>query len=286
MPRPARHATVLTVTNLKGGVGKSHTCFQIAGVCQERGRRVLLIDCDAQGNLSGSFLADPHRQGGVEVFFNPASEPDPSVLVRKTSYDHIDVIPATVALSRYDLPDRSAWEQSDLQRALADPLAQLRPQYDLILIDSPPRLSVVSYAALCASDFALVPLEVADYGAQGTSQVNAAIDEVRRRHNPRLQLLGYLVSRYKRARAYQQTYLERLHAHFGTKVFPEPVPDLAYYEQSVCDRTPIVFHRPGSPAADIVRRLVDQIERRIETLTRSGQRRRRPGVSQAGLVSV
>jgi chromosome partitioning protein len=277
---------VITVINLKGGVAKTFTVWTIAGVLEERRRRVLLIDCDAQGNLTGSCLTDIGDQPGVEAFFDPAAEPDAAMLIRKTSFAHIDIIPATTRLSRFDLPDRAQWEKSDLQRALADPLAKLRGQYDVILIDCPPRLSVVSYAALCASDFALVPLEAADYGAQGIAQVNAAIAEVRRRHNPRLELLGYLISRYKQRRAYQQTYLDRMIAHFGKKVFPEPIPDLAYYEQSVCDRTPIVFHRPRSKAADIARRLVDEIDRRIQAFPGRRQQRGRQGVPEASVVAV
>ncbi len=283
----SRHrAAFITVINLKGGVAKTFTVWTIAGVCQERGQRVLLIDCDAQANLSGSFLADVGQDAGVESLFDPATEPNAASLIRRTPFSHIDIIPATVRLARYDLPDRSAWEKSDLQRALADSLEPLRAQYDLILIDCPPRLSVVSYAALCASDFALVPMEVADYGAQGIKQVNAALADVRRRYNPNLKLLGYVVSRYKRARAYQQTYLERLRAHFGEDVFPEPIPDLAYYEQSVCDRLPIVLHRPRSKAAEIARRLVDEIDRRIERLTGSSRQRRRSGISQKRIVAV
>jgi len=281
-----RSAPVITVINLKGGVAKTFTAWTIAGVYNERGKRVLVIDCDAQGNLTGSFISELGEQPGVEALFDPAAEPDAAALVRRTGFPHIDLIPATVRLARFDLPDRSAWEKSDLQRALADPLAKLRTQYDLILIDCPPRLSVVSYAALCASDFALVPMEAADYGAQGIAQVNAAIADVRRRYNPELKLLGYLVSRFKRARAYQQTYLERLRKHFGEDVFPEPVPDLAYYEQSVCDRLPIVLHRPRSKAAEIVRRLVDEIDRRIERLARVRRQRRRQSVPQKRGVAV
>lgn len=276
----------ITLINLKGGVAKTFTAWTIAGVLEERSRRVLLIDCDVQGNLTGSFLSELDDQPGVEAFFDPAVEPEAARLVRRTSFAHVDIIPATARLTLFDLPSRDQWEKADLQRALADPLMQLRKQYDLILIDCPPRLSVVSYAALCASDFALVPLEAADYGAQGIAQVNAAIAEVRRRYNPRLQLLGYLVSRYKQRRAYQQTYLDRMRAYFGEDVFPEPIPDLAYYEQSVCDRTPITLHRPRSEAAHIARRLVDEIDRRIQTLSGRRRQRRRQSVPARGVLAV
>lgn len=82
---------VITLINLKGGVAKTFTAWTIAGVCQERGRRVLLVDCDAQGNLTGSYLNHLGDEPGVEVLFDPAAEPDVAMLVRRTPFAHIDM---------------------------------------------------------------------------------------------------------------------------------------------------------------------------------------------------
>src|SRR5438105_13667676 len=90
---------VLTVLNLKGGVGKTHTAWLLASVCQERRRRVLLIDTDTQGNLSGSFLAGKPAVPGVETLFNPAADQDATALVRHTAFSHIDLIPSSAALA-------------------------------------------------------------------------------------------------------------------------------------------------------------------------------------------
>ncbi len=90
--------------------------------------------------------------------------------------------------------------------------------------------------------FSPIPMEAADWGAQGIVQVTEAVEHVRRRHNPDLRLLGYLVSRFKRARAYQQSYVGQLRRHFGANAFDTVVPDLAQFEKSVTDRIPITFH--------------------------------------------
>ena len=108
--------------------------------------------------------------------------------------------------------------------SLGEGLRAIHDQYDYIVFDCPPRLSLVSFAALCASDFVVIPLEAADWGAQGIVQVTAAVDHVRDRYNPRLVLLGYLVSRFKRARAYQRSYLAKLREHFGLLAFDTVVP--------------------------------------------------------------
>src|SRR5438067_11580816 len=91
----------ITVLNLKGGVGKTHTAWLLASVCQERGERVLLIDTDTQGNLSSSFLDDGKTVPGVEMLLHPGSDHDPLPLVRRTPFSHIDIIPSSAAVARF-----------------------------------------------------------------------------------------------------------------------------------------------------------------------------------------
>jgi chromosome partitioning protein len=159
-----------------------------------------------------------------------------------------------------------------LHLALRESVEALRSAYDFIVFDCPPRLSVVSYAALCASDSVIIPLEAADWGAQGIVQVTAAIRQVQAQYNPRLRLLGYLVSRFKRARAYQQSYLKQLRAHFGELAFDSVIPDLALFEKSVTDSIPITLHSPRSEEAGIARSLFDEVSARIERLGGGGDR--------------
>jgi len=282
----SHQASVITVINLKGGVGKTHAGWLLAAVCEERSRRTLLIDTDTQANLTSSFLDESDRRPGVETLFNPAQETEPSNLVRTTDYLQIEVVPANASLTRLDLADRRAWEKTELHLSLVEPVAKLRASYDFILFDCPPRLSVVSYAALCASDFVIIPLEAADWGAQGIMQVTAAIEEVQRRYNPKLKLLGYLVSRFKRARAYQQSYLRQLRAHFGKLAFDTVIPDLARFEQSVTDRIPITLHSPRSEEAEIARALFREVERRIKILRTVGNLRRRKNVRREGVAAA
>src|SRR5437773_3604857 len=98
MPMPLAPSTrccVLTALNLKGGVGKTHTTWLLASVCQEREKKVLLIDTDTQGNLSSSFLDEASPLPGVEMLLHPGSDRNPQPLVRKTAFSHIDFIPSS-----------------------------------------------------------------------------------------------------------------------------------------------------------------------------------------------
>lgn len=266
---PPHRPKVITVLNLKGGVGKTHTVWLFTAVCQERGLRLLAIDTDTQANLSHSLFPEPDGKPGVEALFNPDAAPDPRSLVRRTRFEHVDVIPAGPELAAFDLSRKEDWERYALHTLLEQAVEQLRGDYDYIILDCPPRLSLVSFASLCCSDHVLIPLESADWGAQGVVRLTAAIKQIRELHNPRLTLLGYLVSRFHRARSYQQSYLAQLRAKFGPLAFDVVVPDLALYERAVIDNVPVTIHAPHSEEAGIARKLFDEIEGRIRKTERA-----------------
>jgi chromosome partitioning protein len=271
-----RRAKVITSLNLKGGVGKTHACWLIAGVCQERGKKCLVVDLDKQGNISTTLAGDDISSPGADQFFNPAVDAQISDLIRATSLSHVDLIPATFQLERYNQTDPAEWQNSGLHAALVEPLREISPFYDYVLLDCPADISLITYAALCASDFLLVPLEAAQWGALGTQHVLETLRHVQAHQNARLQLLGFLVSRYKRVRKYQQAYLTELRRHFRADAFKTVIPDYAPFEQAVNDRIPIVLHSPTSHAAAIARRFFDECEARSEALRARG----RPGRGQ------
>jgi len=282
MPNRDHHsAHVITALNLKGGVGKTHTVWTMLGVCQEQGRRVLAVDTDIQANLTRSLLAE-HRDGpGTAAVFHPAADAEPVDLIHPTKFSCVDLLPATAALATFDLSDRNAWEQSDVHLNLADFVSQTCTKYDYVFIDCPPRLSLVTFASLCAADFVVIPLEAADWGAQGVVEVTQAVNHVRQKYNPNLRLLGYLISRFKQRRHYQQSYALKLRDHFGDLAFDTVIPDLARYEKSVTHGIPITLYAPASPEAHVARRLFAEVERRIAEHRRGGSRSRRQDVLAA-----
>lgn len=279
------HRSVLTSLNLKGGVGKTHLSWILASVAQERGQRILLIDLDTQGNLSKSFLDQVSLRESVAMFFDPSAEPDPLALVQRTAFSHIDIIPASPALAPFDLSDQKEWEKTDGHLALRDPVAKLRAHYDLIVFDCPPRLSLVSFAALVASDHVAVPLESADWGAQGVQQVTDAVHYVQQRYNPQLHLLGYVLSRFKRSRSYQRTYAAGLRDHFGAAMFDTTLNDLADFERAVTDRIPITLLAPESQAAQVARDFADEVCRRITARAESAARPRTRARAEVGVAA-
>lgn len=267
----AARCRAITSLNRKGGVGKTHLCWLIASLCQENGKRCLVVDLDPQANFTSSFLADDAVEVSVEQLFNPASDPDVRALIRHTAYEFIDVLPSSPRLESFNITERAAWENEDLHLSLSEAIDELQGGYDYILFDCPPSLSLVSYAALCASDYVIIPLEAARWGALGTQHIAAAVEEVQARFNDRLQLLGYVVSRYKQRRAYQQTYLQQLRGHFGDEAFDTVIPDLASFEKSVTDRIPLTLHSPSSHASHIARQFFAEVEERCQGFESLGQ---------------
>jgi chromosome partitioning protein len=150
----------------------------------------------------------------------------------------------------------------------------------------PPRLSLVSFAALCASQYVIIPLEAADWGAQGIVQVTAAVHHVRNQYNPDLKLLGYLVSRFKRAPIFQRSYLKKLRDHFGKLAFDAVIPDLAGYEKSVTHSLPITLHAPRSHEAEVARSFFLEVERRIRIYGRPSPSGRRQHVHREAVSAA
>lgn len=276
-PRTAR---IITSLNLKGGVGKTHLCWLIAGVCQERGKRCLVVDLDKQGNITTTLLGENVAGPGTEAFFNPAVDPQVQSLIRRSHLGCVDAIPGSFALEQFNITDPAKWEVSGLVASLVDPLREVMPLYDYILLDCPADISLITYAALCASDFLLIPLEAAQWGALGTNHVIKTLEHVQRRHNARLKLLGYVVSRFRGVRKYQTTYGRRMREKFGDNAFETAIPDLSLFEQAVTDRVPIVLHSPTSHAARIARSFFDELESRAERLSSVGNASGRRGAGQ------
>jgi chromosome partitioning protein len=269
-PAPATIASF----NLKGGVGKTHLCWLLASVCIERRKRCLIVDLDQQANITLNFLPEHHTPTGVERIFDSENHVEPSDLIRRTQFEQVDLIPVTGEFARLDLAQGEAWREQRLHTMLADVLSEIASDYDFILLDCPPRVSLSSYAALCAADFVVVPLEAADWGARGTGTVRAVIERVQAEENPSLELLGYVVSKFKKRREFQNTYLTEIKDAFGTDVFKTMIPDLATFERSVDEALPTTLHSPRSHAASVARNFYN------ETVARIAAAKARKGLSR------
>lgn len=244
------------ICNNKGGVGKTTICFCLAGALAEMGKRVLLVDMDQQGSLSSSFLPSTHDLPVVitDALLNRQISLKDAIV--RTPFENIDIVPANLSLSKIEselLSDR------DSHYYLADKLKEVESDYDLILVDAPPNLGLATWSIFTASDGVIIPMEAQDYSVKGTGYVHGVIEKVRRRANPQLSILGYLINRYDGRRRIEQDFRTIIEKHLGQKVFKQALKDSVKYVEAVTMGKPITFLAPKSEQAEAFRELGKEV---------------------------
>jgi chromosome partitioning protein len=221
MAKPS--AKVLTIANQKGGVGKTTTTMNLGVALARKGKRVLLIDGDPQANLS-SYLGvipgqDPYLQLQTldEVYLakRPWDETSLARVIAKTE-SGVDLIAADRALTGVE---HFLFSRSDREVILSRFLEYVRPSYDFILIDTPPSLNLLTLNALCASDHVLIPVQPEFFSLEGIVKIREAIEDVRKRWNEKLTILGILPTQVAARRKLTQEVLDALRVEMGGLLF-------------------------------------------------------------------
>jgi chromosome partitioning protein len=246
------------ICNNKGGVGKTTFCFCLGGSLAEMGKKVLLVDMDQQGSLSSSFLPNIHDLPCVitDVLLDdmrPMRE-----AVQKTKFDNIDLVPSNPSLGRLE---SDLISERDAHYLLADKLREIEGEYDMILLDAPPNLGLATWSVLTASEGVIIPLEAQDYSIKGTGNLHAVIEKVRKRANPRLEILGYVINRYDGRRKIEQDFKLMIERHLGERVFRQVLKDSVTYVEAVTLGRPITYFAPRSEQAEAFRNIGREVLR-------------------------
>jgi chromosome partitioning protein len=259
---------VITLLNQKGGVGKTSTCHHVSGALARMGKRVLLVDADPQSSLTQGFwgpsaLEELHPSATVAAVLG-GDDPFPEQVVRPSGLDGVDLVPGSQRANDANVP--RPWETPpDVQGRLRAFLDGVKGRYDLVLVDCPPTLSFCSWAALVASDAMIVPLQPEDYGAQGVRAIRDSIELVVGGPNPRLALLGYLITMINGRLAIHKAYETRLRAAYGDDVFATMVPYAADFKESIASRKTILQYKPRGASARVIAALAEEILARLAT---------------------
>jgi len=213
-------ATILSLANQKGGVGKTTTAINLSAALAKAGKRVLLVDADPQANAS-SGLGVEIRELDKTIYECLVNQIDPHEAIIKTSVDKLHIIPSHIDLVGAEIEMLNLEEREHL---LEKVLGKVKGEYDYILIDCSPSLGLITVNALTASDAVVIPVQCEFFALEGIAKLLSTIKIIKQNLNPNLQIEGFLLTMYdSRLRLSSQVY-EEVKRHFGDLVFDTVIP--------------------------------------------------------------
>jgi len=254
-PTNLKMGQVIAIANQKGGVAKTNTTFHLAGALVERGYKILLVDADQQGNLSATLLNNIYKL--PKTLSNLLLDgTDTQEIIHKTPFDNLHILPANPTLSSIDLQLSS---EPDAHYLLADKLENIKNNYHYIIIDCPPSLGLATRMALVAAEKVIIPIECQEYAIMGSKQLLTAINKIRRRMNPTLDILGYLVVKYNKRTKLESQYLKTFRDIYKDEVFKTIIHRSIKYAEALELGKPITCFLPHSKYAQAYRKLAEEI---------------------------
>jgi chromosome partitioning protein len=255
-------ARIFCVANQKGGVGKTTTTVNLAAGLAQIGQRVLVVDLDPQGNATmGSGIDKRALELSVyDVLLESASIAETRAKSPKAGYD---VVGANRELAGAEV---ELVEVERRERRLKQALAAVAEDYDFVLIDCPPSLSLLTLNGLCSAHGVIVPMQCEYFALEGLSDLVNTIKQVRANLNADLQIIGLLRVMFDPRITLQQQVSAQLEAHFGDKVFETVIPRNVRLAEAPSYGMPGVVFDPASKGAQAFVDFAREMTQRIETM--------------------
>ncbi len=252
-------ARIIAVANQKGGVGKTSTCVNLTYALKKRGRKVLLVDCDAQGNATSGMGVD--KSTIPNMYSILTQEVNAAECIVKTPYG--DVIPTNKDLSGATV---ELVDMEDREFVLRNALEPLRSSYDYIFIDCPPSLELLTVNALAAADSVLVPVQCEYYALEGIADLTTTIKMINANINPKLEIQGIVLTMFDGRTNFSEQVAQEIIRYFGNKVYKTRIPRNIRIAEAPSHGKPVIAYdrisRGSAAYLKLGMELVKQVEGR------------------------
>ena len=247
-------AVVYAVANQKGGVAKTTTVHTLGTALAERGRRVLLVDLDPQACLTFSTGTDPDalERSLHDVVVNRVGAAD--VLVK---VGDVHLLPSSIDLAGAEI---HLLTRAGREYALARAIQPLVDDYDVVLVDCPPSLGILTINGLTAASQVLVPLQCETLSHRGVGQLLETIEDVRAYTNPALRVRGVIATMFDGRTRLSHSVVDDVRARYGLEMLDPPVPKSVRVSEAPGRGCSVLTHAPRSGSADAYRRLAELLD--------------------------